>query len=101
MSDLANRAFYTLDPDLRLVGASPNTLRIWGKDAKEVVGRKLVEVFPWVEGGPGHRALEQALRSFRPMRLQVESLAMAKPVEVEIYPVSDGLQVSFSPVRGR
>ena len=94
----ANRAFYTLDTDLRLVGASPNTLRLWGKKPSDVIGRKLVEVFPWVEDSPVHEALREALQSYRPVRLQVNSVAMATDVDVEIYPVRDGLQVSFGPV---
>ena len=98
MTSQANRAFYTLDPELRLVGASPNTLRIWGKQPRDVIGRKLVEVFPWVDGAPVHEALQQALQTYAPVRLRVNSVVMAKSVEVEIYPVRDGLQVSFAPI---
>ena len=100
MPSQTRRAFYTLDADLRLVAASPNTLRLWGKKTRDVIGRKLVEVFPWVDGGPVHEALQQALQTYQPVRLRVNSLVMAKPVEVEIYPVRDGLQVSFAPADG-
>jgi|GEM_PF-6615630 len=98
MNQPANRAFYTLDGDLRLTGASPNTLRLWGRTWREVQGRKLVEVFPFTENGPVHLALEDALRSFQPKRLRVDSQFVGKPVEVEIYPVREGLQVSFGPI---
>jgi hypothetical protein len=93
------RAFYVLDRELRLINASPNTLAIWGKSLREVVGRKLVDVFPFVEGGPTHEGLLLALQTFRPVRLQTESVLLNKLVEVEIYPVADGLQVSFAPLK--
>jgi len=98
MASADTRAFYTLDADLKIVAASPNTLRIWGKSSKDVFGRRLVELFPWVEGGPVHEALEDALRSFQPKRLRVNSVILGQLVEVEVYPVSGGLQVSFTPV---
>jgi hypothetical protein len=93
------RAFYTLDGELRLVGASPATFAVWGRPPGELIGRKLVEAFPWVKGGAVHEALEAALRSFRPVRLQTHSEVMGVLVDVEIYPVREGLQVSFSPAR--
>ncbi len=93
----AERAFYTLDRELRLVMASPNTLILWGKPAKEIIGRRLTDVFPYVEGGDVHLALAQALRSFQPVRLRTHSVVLGKAVEVEIYPVREGLQVSFWP----
>jgi hypothetical protein len=99
MSQAANSAFYTLDRELRLTGASPNTLRMWGKTMKELQGRKLVEAFPFAENGPVHRALEDALRTLQPKRLRVESRVLNQVVDVEIYPVRDGLQVSFRPAR--
>jgi hypothetical protein len=93
----ADRAFYTLDSELRLVGASQNTLRIWGKSQKDIAGRKLTELFPFVDGGPVHAALLEALRTYRPVRLQTHSVLLSRTVDVEIYPVQDGLQVSFVP----
>jgi hypothetical protein len=95
------RAFYVLDKELRLVTASPNTLAIWGKTMREITGRKLVELFPFADGGPTHVALVQALQSFRPVRLQTDSVFLNKLVEVEIYPVAGGLQVSFAPVKSK
>jgi PAS domain-containing protein len=95
----AERAFYTLDAELRLVSASPNTLRIWGRTAREIAGKKLVELFPFVADGPMHEALKRALHTYQPVRLQVPSVLLGKAVDVEIYPVSGGLQVSFQPTR--
>jgi PAS domain-containing protein len=93
------RAFYTLDEDLRLMDAGPKALAIWGKSKRELIGRRLVEVFPYADGGPVHQALLDALRTLRPMRLKTESVLLSQTVEVEIYPVNGLLQVSFWPTR--
>jgi hypothetical protein len=95
MSPSTARAFYTLDNELRLKSASASTLSLWGKALKDIQERKLTEVFPYVDGGPVHAALEEALHSLQPKRLRVFSIAMGREVDVEIYPVHDGLQVSF------
>lgn len=94
-----DRAFYTLDQELRLLGASQNTLRMWGKTSAEITGRKLVDVFPFVEGTTVHHALREALKTFRPVRLRVNSVVLSRLVDVEIYPVHSGLQVSFVPAK--
>ncbi len=93
------RAFYTLDRQLRLLSASPYTFAVWGRSPKEMIGKKLIDLFPFVDGGPVHQALLQALQSFRPVRLRAPSVVLAGEVEVEIYPLADGLQVSFAPVK--
>jgi PAS domain S-box-containing protein len=94
----AVRASYLLDHELRLITASRNTLELWGMTATEIAGRKLVELFPYVEGDEVYEALRQALRSFQPVRLTGYSVVMGRQVEVEIYPVREGLQVLFAPL---
>lgn len=90
-------AFYTLDDELRVMSANPTTLGLWGRSAKEVAGRKLIDLFPHVEGNEVHRALEEALKTLRPARLTTMSEVYGAPVEVEIYPIDGKLQVRFGP----
>jgi len=92
------RAFYTLDRELRIVGASPVTLRIWSRTLPEVVGRKLADAFPHVRGTVLEDALDESLRSFRPVRITFYAQAMGRELDLEIYPMSGGLQVGFGPV---
>jgi len=94
------RAFYTVDRNLRFISASQNTLALWGKSRTEVVGKGLLDLFPFAEGGPTHQGLLEALRSFRPIRVKDRSVYLAADIDVEIYPVAAGLQVSFSATRG-
>lgn len=95
----ATRAFYTLDRELRLLSASPATFALWGRPPQELIGRELVDSFPWIAGSEIVEAFHAALRGFRPVRLQTRSQVLDTLVEVEIYPVREGLQVSFLPVR--
>ena len=89
------RAFYTLDEELRLVEAGPRAQALWGKSRRELVGRRLTEVFPDVDGSPLHQSLLEAVRTLRPTRLRTDSPIIRRPIELEIYPVNGRLQVSF------
>jgi hypothetical protein len=99
-----NRLFYTLDGDLRFLAVGAPTLAYWGKTRKDVIGRKLTEVFPQAEGSDLLKALGEALQSLRPIRRKIGSLARTSDVlDVEVYPVNGELQVTFQPAtpRGR
>jgi PAS domain-containing protein len=93
----SGRAFFTVDRDLRIISASENTLALWGKTRAEVDGKKLLELFPFAEGGDTHEALLEALRTFRPVRLRTQSIYFDGPIGVEIYPIGNTLQISFGP----
>jgi PAS domain S-box-containing protein len=88
------RAVYFVDADLRITNVNPVVLRQWGKSRGEVINRTLVELFPAAEGGPVHQAMLTALRSYRPARFRMTSQLVERDVEVEIYPVHGGLQVT-------
>lgn len=90
------RAFYTLDRDLRLLGASENTLALWGKSRGDIRGKSLFDLFPSAESGPTHQAIDEALRTFRPVRIKIMSVYLGGEIDLEIYPVSEGVQVSFA-----
>ena len=93
------RAFYTVDRDLKFISASRNTLALWGKSRGDMIGKHLFDLFPFAKGGPTHEGLLEAMRTFRPVRVKDRSVYLAQQIDVEIYPVADGLQVSFAPVR--
>jgi PAS domain-containing protein len=93
------RAFYTLDDQLRLLDAGPRALAIWGRPKRDLLGKRLVDLFPYIEGGPVHHALLDAVQTLRPVRLKTDSVVLSQTVEVEIYPVNGLLQVSFWPSR--
>jgi hypothetical protein len=93
------RALYKLDKDLRFVTANDVALTYWGKTLPEVSGRTLTEAFPSAAGSKPYEAHLQTLRSGRPFHSVVRSPILAEPIDLEIHPHADGLQVSFLKVR--
>jgi PAS domain S-box-containing protein len=88
-------AGYVVDADLRFVTVSPEALRAWGKAAEEVLGRRILEVFP-AGSLDSYRAHLEALKTSRAMRLRVTSRILGRPVDVAIRPICDGLRVQFA-----
>jgi len=88
-------AGYVVDAELRFVTVSPGALRTWGKAPADVLGKRMLEVFP---GNPGesYRAHLEALRTSRAMRLKTISRVFNRPMEVAIRPISGGLRVQFA-----
>jgi hypothetical protein len=91
----AQRYAYTLDAELRFVGVGKTTATMWGRRERDLLGRRIVDVFPAMEGGVVHQALMEALRTMRPVRVEAMSLMWGVPMRVEIYPVHGGLQVGL------
>jgi PAS domain S-box-containing protein len=82
--------FYVLDARWRFVHASRAALHAWGKAAPEVLGRHYLDAFPEAAGGPVHAALEEAMRTRRPVRLEAVSPVLGRWVEVDIHPTPEG-----------
>lgn len=87
--------FYTVDRDLVILAVSEDALRVWGKSRVEILGRGLLHVFPFLAETRIHHAHLDALRTFRPVRLETESHYLPGLVDVEIYPIAGGLQVRY------
>lgn len=86
---------YVVDADLRFVTVSPAALRTWGKHPDEVLGRRMLEVFPAVSR-INYSAHLEALRTARARRVRFVSRVLGRPMNVAIRPVTDGLRVQFS-----
>ena len=94
--------FYVLDARWRFVHASRAALQAWGKEAPEVLGRHYLDAFPEAAGGPVLAALEEAVRTGRPVRLETPSPVLGRWVEVDIHPMPEGgLSGSFRDIHDR
>jgi PAS domain S-box-containing protein len=94
--------FYTVDADWQVLHASRAALEIWGRREDEVVGRRLLDALPEAAGSAPHAALEEAMRTRIPTRLEAISGVIGRWVEVDIYPTADGgLSVAFRDVHER
>jgi PAS domain S-box-containing protein len=86
---------YVVDAELRFVSVNPAALRVWGKGPDEVLGRRMLEVFPGV-AAESYRAHLEALRTLRAQRVTTHSRLYGRPLQVAIRPMSEGLRVQFA-----
>ncbi len=94
--------FCALDADWRVLHASRAALAFWGRRPEQVVGRRLPDALPEAAGSALVHALEEAMRSRRPARLEAVSAVAGRWVEMEIHPTADGgLSVAFRDIHDR
>jgi PAS domain S-box-containing protein len=94
--------FYALDADWRFLYVSRSALAIWGRQAEDVVGRRVLDALPEAAGSAPFDSLKQAMRTRRPVRLQAVSGVIGRWVEVDIYPSqAGGLSVAFRDIHER
>jgi PAS domain-containing protein len=86
---------YVVDAELRFVSVNAAALGAWGKGPDEVLGRRILEVFPGATP-EGYRAHLEALRTARAQRVRTHSRLFDRPMRVDIRPLSDGLRVQFA-----
>jgi uncharacterized membrane protein YkvA (DUF1232 family) len=86
---------YVVDAELRFVSVNAAALGAWGKGPDEVLGRRILEVFPGATP-EGYRAHLEALRTARAQRVRTHSRLFGRPMRVDIRPLSDGLRVQFA-----
>ena len=95
-------AFFALGPDFTFTYANHRALEMWGKRADEVIGRKLLEVFPQAEGAPVHAAYLDAMRRRETVHLETVSPVMHRWLSVTMYPSrGGGLSVYFQDIEQR
>jgi uncharacterized membrane protein YkvA (DUF1232 family) len=86
---------YVVDAELRFVSVNAAALGAWGKGPDEVLGRRILEVFPGA-APESYRAHLEALRTARAQRVKTHSRLYDRPLLVDIRPLSDGLRVQFA-----
>jgi PAS domain S-box-containing protein len=69
-------AVYAMDRDQRILFANRRALELWGKTADEVVGQRLLDVFPGIVQGEPYRAYRQVLETGAPMQLETVAPAL-------------------------
>lgn len=68
-------AVYAMDRHERILFANRRALELWGKSADSVVGRRLLDVFPGIEGGEPYRVYRSVLATRK--RVHLETVAPA------------------------
>ncbi len=98
-----DEAFYSLDADERVVDVSRRALEMWGLDAGDVLGRRLVEIFPRVEDGVIYQAMRRGMRTGQRSRIEGPAVSLnGRWVEQDSYPTADGgMAVAFRDIHDR
>jgi PAS domain S-box-containing protein len=93
--------FYTLDREWRFTYANHETERVAQRPRGELLGRSLMELFPWFLGSRLHQEYERALSSGIAAHFEVFLEALGVWGEVHAYPSPQGLAVYFLDVTDR
>ena len=93
-------AYASLDRDLRFVAVNDRLLAHLRKSREELLGCLYLEVFPQARGAALHNLILEAQSSMQALRRRVWSDPLRTWLDVEVFPLSDGVQVAFTPVAG-
>lgn len=94
--------FYVLDGQGQFVFASRSALQLWHKDANQLLGRSLLDVFPQTADSPAHEAHQRVSKTGIAERLELWSMELDRWVEIELAPTRQGgLSVAFRDIQDR
>ncbi|HET8997074.1 MAG TPA: PAS domain-containing protein, partial [Acetobacteraceae bacterium] len=93
--------FYAVGPDWRLLYVHRAAECVWNVRRAEVIGRGLLEVFPALAGSESHRAMQQAMATGEPRRLEAVSSVLGLPFEVDLNPMAWGLAIHVHDLTAR
>ncbi len=94
--------FYALNQDWRFVYFNPKAEAMLGEASEEVVGRRLFEVFPKVEGSELHAKFRRVMSERRPLDFETIGPTLSRWVSFSVYPTPDGgLSVFFRDISGQ
>ncbi len=94
-------AFYMLDHDGRFRYVNRAAEEIWRRRREDLIGRRLVDEFPEIEGSEAFEALLKAQRERRPTQFETISPVTDGWIEADVRPVEDGVTVYFRDISDR
>jgi PAS domain S-box-containing protein len=96
-------AVYAMDRREQILFANRRALELWGKTPDEVIGARLLEVFPGIENGDPYRAYRKVLATGAPLHLEAIAPALANRwISLDVRPGPDGgLVVVFRDIDDR
>ncbi|HZP21735.1 MAG TPA: PAS domain S-box protein [Bauldia sp.] len=94
-------AYYALDRGWTFLYVNHSAERFWGKSREELVGKRIVDVFPRFANSEPYKIHERAFASGEPLHVEVVSTATDHPVELHLYPIRGNLSVFFRDISAR
>lgn len=99
--DRVTDGFCAVDEDWRVTYVNAAAERLIGRDAPEIVGRPLWEVFPDSVGKDGHRHVSEAMEAQEPVSYERYHDGRGVWFEVRVFPSETGLSIYFRDVTER
>jgi len=96
-----NDGFVTFDIELRYLYVNKRAEEMMGKSQAEVVGRKAIDLFPESANTPFYMAVNKALKTKRPIRIEYFSPVAKVWLENRIYPFDFGVSAFFTDITKR
>ena len=96
--DSIGEGFFNVDRNWKLLKVNREFERLTGKERKEILGKYLLEVLPFMADSPFFPYLEAALEEGKHMRFEEYSTQLNKWLEVNFFPYQDGLSGYFRDV---
>jgi PAS domain S-box-containing protein len=93
--------FLTADRQWRITYVNHEVERVSRRSRDELVGRTMMELFPWFEGSRFHQEYERALATGRTAQFESLLEPLGVWVEVYAYPSAHGLAVYFQDITER
>src|SRR5262249_36604519 len=96
-------AVYAMTEDERILFANRRALELWRKSPDDVIGRRLLDVFPGIADGEPYRAYRRVLATHEPLQLEATAPALDdRWIELDIRPSPHGgLVVVFRDIDDR
>ena len=95
------QAFYALDRQLRFVYVNQVAEKAWRRPREDLLGEIATEAFPHWVGTESHAAHLRVLETGEPKSIETYSAIVGAPVEINIFPRTDGLAVYFHDISAR
>lgn len=93
-------AYASFDRDLTFIAVNDRLLTIVGRGREEVIGKRLLDVFPAVAGSELHRLIVEAQTSMTPVKRLAFSEPLSAWIEAEVHVFGEQVQLAFSRVAG-
>lgn len=94
-------SYFLVDHDWRFIEVNQHALDYMEKQAEDLLGKNLWEVYHQLNGTEIQEKLITAMREHRPTHFEVKSVTVPRWAEIHTYPVKEGLAVYFSDITSR
>ncbi len=96
-------AVYAMDRDERILFANHKALELWNKQAEEVIGHHLLDIFPGIENGEPYLAYRRVRATGEPAHVETRAPALGdRWIGLDVHPAPhDSLVVAFRDIDER